>query len=325
MGKKNKKNISPTMSKIVREFKKDLLEYIRLDSISIENKLLDSIEKYEKSIKDLLDEFIDITKRNDINSLRDLLDLPNEIDFRFTTYVLMVASISNAIRIYVIKRSEEFHKIFIRSFEEVYSNYKHLFSPNDKKLFVEKAGLECRAIFRKKVIKVALEFFVQISEDIVEDFFLNLANIIVLNIDSINFKVDETSIMDYDDIIDLVEKLFAFDENVKDKILNKLIEANTGNRELEKEIIIVVERNKRNKVYKYIGDWNELNSIAEQKGFTLTRCKGDHGIFNHKETNKMVVIPQNRRIGKGLSLKIQKRLDDDNNHYENIRLQSEKY
>lgn len=54
----------------------------------------------------------------------------------------------------------------------------------------------------------------------------------------------------------------------------------------------------------YISDYKRLNKLAKDNGFNLVRCKGDHGIF--KNDTGLVVIPQGRSIGKGLSFKIQK-------------------
>lgn len=54
----------------------------------------------------------------------------------------------------------------------------------------------------------------------------------------------------------------------------------------------------------HIDDYRKLNKLATDSGFKYIRCKGDHGIF--KNENGLVVIPQGRSIGKGLSIKIQK-------------------
>lgn len=59
--------------------------------------------------------------------------------------------------------------------------------------------------------------------------------------------------------------------------------------------------------FTFIDDYKDLNKIANENGFELVRCNGDHGIF--KSSNGMVVIPQGRSIGKGLSIKIQKTID----------------
>ena len=57
----------------------------------------------------------------------------------------------------------------------------------------------------------------------------------------------------------------------------------------------------------FIDDYRELNKMAEDNGFEYVRCNGDHGIF--KSNSGMVVIPQGRSIGKGLSIKIQKTIN----------------
>lgn len=62
-------------------------------------------------------------------------------------------------------------------------------------------------------------------------------------------------------------------------------------------------------IYKYIDDWKELSSLANSKGYNLVRSKGDHGIFKNND-GYTVIIPQGRNIGKGLSIEIQKRLDN---------------
>lgn len=56
---------------------------------------------------------------------------------------------------------------------------------------------------------------------------------------------------------------------------------------------------------KFRDKYRDLNNIAEENGFVKIRQKGDHGIFK-KNDGSTIVIPQGRRIGKGLSLKIQK-------------------
>ncbi|MGL5767635.1 MAG: type II toxin-antitoxin system HicA family toxin [Sarcina sp.] len=58
------------------------------------------------------------------------------------------------------------------------------------------------------------------------------------------------------------------------------------------------------KAYSY----KELNSLAEELGYRLDRCKGDHGVFI-QEGKENVIIPQGREIGKGLQLKILKDLN----------------
>ena len=63
------------------------------------------------------------------------------------------------------------------------------------------------------------------------------------------------------------------------------------------------------KKYKYIEDYKEMNRLAEELGFTYKSQNGSHRKFEHKTTCKCVTIPQHT-LGYGLSLKIQKELDN---------------
>lgn len=75
-----------------------------------------------------------------------------------------------------------------------------------------------------------------------------------------------------------------------------------------KESVVLVDDIKEDfEELKYISDYKELNKVAETKGYSFVRCSGDHGIFKNDD-GKIVVIPQGRSIGKGLSIKIQKDL-----------------
>lgn len=61
----------------------------------------------------------------------------------------------------------------------------------------------------------------------------------------------------------------------------------------------------------YIDKYRELNKIAEKNGYVHTRTKGGHGIFVNNKTQKSIVIPQGRKIGRGLSIIIQKQILGD--------------
>ena len=82
------------------------------------------------------------------------------------------------------------------------------------------------------------------------------------------------------------------DETELDEMFN-LLNENRGNSE-EKSLGRL----------EYIDDYRKLNKLAIDNGFEYVRCKGDHGIY--KNENGLVVIPQGRSVGKGLSIKIQK-------------------
>lgn len=60
-----------------------------------------------------------------------------------------------------------------------------------------------------------------------------------------------------------------------------------------------------NDTKKYINEYKVLNKIAYDNGFKLIRVVGSHGVFKN-QFGKIIIIPQGRSIGKGLSLKIQK-------------------
>lgn len=74
-----------------------------------------------------------------------------------------------------------------------------------------------------------------------------------------------------------------------------------------KESVVLVDDIKESGELKYIADYKELNKVAETNGYSFVRCSGDHGIFKN-DAGKIVIIPQGRSIGKGLSIKIQKDL-----------------
>lgn len=63
-------------------------------------------------------------------------------------------------------------------------------------------------------------------------------------------------------------------------------------------------------------NYREINKLAEDNGYEKIRQQGDHGIFMD-ENNNLVVIPQGRKVGKGLSKKICKQILISNNKNNN--------
>lgn len=57
--------------------------------------------------------------------------------------------------------------------------------------------------------------------------------------------------------------------------------------------------------YKLLDNYKDLNKLANDNGFSYVRANGDHGIFKNSKGD-VVVIPQGRSVGKGLSIRIQK-------------------
>ena len=60
------------------------------------------------------------------------------------------------------------------------------------------------------------------------------------------------------------------------------------------------------KIYKY----EEMSRLAEENNYVYKRSNGDHRIYAHNDTNKIVVIPAHQ-LGLGLSIRIQKQIFDN--------------
>ena len=102
-----------------------------------------------------------------------------------------------------------------------------------------------------------------------------------------------------DDILNIVYDTISFlFDGLTEEDLDELFEE-LGSKDDEE----VIEEGDKVKL-DYIDDYKKLNKLAIDNGFEYIRSKGDHGIYKNK--NGLVVIPQGRSIGKGLSIKIQK-------------------
>ena len=53
-----------------------------------------------------------------------------------------------------------------------------------------------------------------------------------------------------------------------------------------------------------------MSRLAEDNNYIYKRSKGDHRIYEHSDTNKIVVIPAHS-LGLGLSVRIQKQIFDN--------------
>ena len=69
------------------------------------------------------------------------------------------------------------------------------------------------------------------------------------------------------------------------------------------------EQIKHKKKYRKIFDYKEMVRLAEKNNFEYVRSNGDHDIYMHKDTYKVVVIPQHN-LGYGLMIDIQKQIQD---------------
>lgn len=64
------------------------------------------------------------------------------------------------------------------------------------------------------------------------------------------------------------------------------------------------------KKYNYIPNWKDLERIAINKGFSYKSTNGSHRKLEHEKTRKCITIPMHGQMGLGISLKIQKQIDE---------------
>lgn len=102
----------------------------------------------------------------------------------------------------------------------------------------------------------------------------------------------------------LEQELLKVANNLKDLL----------NEELEQQEVISDNEKILNNIDSKFNDYpskilgyKELNKLADKAGYVFDRQRGDHATFT--KNGKIIVIPQGRPIGKGLSLKIQKSIN----------------
>ncbi|WP_283685081.1 type II toxin-antitoxin system HicA family toxin [Clostridium perfringens] len=110
-------------------------------------------------------------------------------------------------------------------------------------------------------------------------------------------------------ICDAIEEIDKFSQGITQRMIIAFY--NEFKDLLNKEIIEdidekIEDNNITSNIYKH-RSWNDLEREAKNKGYTLKRCHGDHGIYENKD-GLIVVIPRGRDIGKGLQIRIMKRL-----------------
>jgi predicted RNA binding protein YcfA (HicA-like mRNA interferase family) len=62
--------------------------------------------------------------------------------------------------------------------------------------------------------------------------------------------------------------------------------------------------------YQFIESHKEMNKLAMANGYQFKSMNGDHAKYEHEITKKCVIIPQHN-LGVGLSIKLQKQIDDN--------------
>jgi predicted RNA binding protein YcfA (HicA-like mRNA interferase family) len=102
---------------------------------------------------------------------------------------------------------------------------------------------------------------------------------------------------------DYLLDIVANNESMENKNLNEIIEY------IPEENIIIEETSTTTKVpkIKKIFNYKNLQNLALNNGYKYKWSSGDHNIFEHSITNKIIVIPSHT-LGLGLSIKIQKQI-----------------
>lgn len=110
----------------------------------------------------------------------------------------------------------------------------------------------------------------------------------------------------------LKETVQNFSDNMGDYI-DSLIDAFEFMEELDKEardsedeLDLSEESCKKHRIQK-IYNYEDMTRLAVSNGYTYKRSNGSHDVYEHKETNKIIVIPAHS-LGLGLSIKIQKQI-----------------
>lgn len=116
----------------------------------------------------------------------------------------------------------------------------------------------------------------------------------------------------------LIEEVNNVVRSIRDNVIGLMPENKTEDDEHTEEDLDVLSNligtlvdeksNEETTEYTYIDSYRELNKLAENKGYVQIRNNGDHGIFSNNK-GEVIIIPQGRSIGKGLSFRIQKALD----------------
>lgn len=105
-----------------------------------------------------------------------------------------------------------------------------------------------------------------------------------------------------DKLLELNSITFRLMETILDRI-EKDEENNVGYLEIELQVGDL-------KKYNYIPNWKDIERIAIDKGFTYKSTNGSHRKLEHEKTRKCITIPMHGQMGLGISLEIQKQIDE---------------
>lgn len=173
--------------------------------------------------------------------------------------------------------------------------------------------------FSNRAINREIENFIKSHSDILHQFTKEVISEhvlkVVANIENIKLMYLISFIEDNDDFFIQYEQddyIVGLTKQGLEKSLKEMNELGIKST-VEENILIAKrlgyysekkERKTSNDTKKYINEYKVLNKIAYDNGFKLVRVVGSHGVFKN-QFGKIIIIPQGRSIGKGLSLKIQ--------------------
>ncbi|MGL4990674.1 MAG: type II toxin-antitoxin system HicA family toxin [Sarcina sp.] len=291
----NKYISSPEVKKYINEVLKLSQECKSTITDIISNKFVDFMTPIEDIIQDLFN------------------DLSREIMRRYEE-VYKTTNLSDLKKNLKLISNDEIHKLYedieneilssgkiilekSNTFDDIYTIYNNYLTDLEKVVMkaakfkilaiinhLEFIQLDTKNYINNIVQSISKEAFDLYSEEMDRYFldtqsFVNNNNLIMKD-----YLKKQTEILDTDKLIDIDDIIKTFDSWI-----------------LKTDEEIKESKNKIFTHYRY----QELNKLAQDNGYMLTRVTGGHGIFIN-DTGLVVVIPQGRDIGKGLQIRILK-------------------
>nr|WP_321026989.1 type II toxin-antitoxin system HicA family toxin [Clostridium neonatale]DAW05994.1 MAG TPA: HICA protein [Caudoviricetes sp.] len=263
------------INELIAKFKKNmnLQEYINFVDVDITNSFIDLIADNEVQIQDNLEKIALIAYENSEN-----------ID-KFEEVIWEIEDINNFnidLEIKNINQKNEESSIYFNNIKLITNGYTKVIAEEIKKdadLFLERISIynrEFSNINIDSIFKRVLTFqnkLIQIADSFCR-----------INCNILNKHSENLSRMG--SLLKILEKRYRIES-----------------KELLKKIKEFKRDNKKQKIFNY----KELNSLAEKNGYIYRNYNGDHKIYIHQKSNKIVVIPQHT-IGYGLSMEIQNQI-----------------
>ena len=235
----------------------------------------------------------------------------NELDKQYTDKVIEIASD------YEILRQTEFAPLLIDGYELNYK-LKNEFEIMDEKDFWESLYTNNKYIERYNSLTKKMEKELLKCCKKIKDYYEEIQDIVIpfskklSDADEIFNRLGHLKGKWFNMLLTfecnkIGESCTIFNENAS--ILNekriKLIE------DLERKLQEIKNQTEykpsKGQEYKKIFDYKEMNRLAETSGYIFSRFTGDHKVYLHKNTNKIVVIPQHE-LKFGIMCNIQKQI-----------------